>query len=90
MQVLCIENHIHTHNPQISVTKGEIYTSIATGAVGLTWRGVDMWHTLEELGKDTVGHVSIFIDLPSEEAQSFKKEEFVEIPQKLQPFYKQL
>lgn len=91
MQVLCIE----TANPgkvQISMIpqKGEIYDSYRIEAQGLFYKGVDAWHRLKELQPHEAAHVSLFIDLPSQEGQSFKKEENVEIPQELQPFYEQL
>lgn len=91
MQVLCIE----TTKPAPSekccdapVIKGEIYNSINILPYGIIFKGIDAWHHLEERrDKGDRYHVSVFIDLPSQEGQSFKKEESVEFPQKLQPFY---
>jgi hypothetical protein len=88
MQVLCIETQ--SGGSGSIVEKGGIYTSYRCKPDGNIYRGVDMWHKLEEIDPKDIAHASLFVDLPSEEGQSFKKEETVEIPQKLQPFYKQL
>ncbi len=92
MQVLCIKTATPDKRFIISMIpqKGQLYNSYRVEPQGLIWEGVDLWHRLEELKPEEAAHVSLFIDLPIEEEQSFKKEETVEIPQKLQPFYAQL
>jgi len=93
MQVLCIQGS-YKQTPGCKdkpVIKGEVYNSLNVLSYGRTFNGIDAWHTLEE--RNTKGdkyHVTLFIELPSQEGQSFRKEETVEIPQKLQPFYEQL
>ena len=92
MQVLCIENGTLQpgHAVKLIPKKGEIYNSIRIEPVGYVYKNLDMWHRLKELNPLDAAHISLFIELPSQEGQSFKKEETVEIPQKLQPFYAQL
>ncbi len=87
MQVLCIQSSSGKASfgcQDKPVDKGEIYTPITTK----TYFG-HPYHQLEERPNGDCYLTSIFIDLPKEEGQSFKKEETVEIPQKLQPFYSQ-
>jgi len=88
-QVLCIETASTPTSYHMSLVpqKGEIYNAYKTESVGQKYKNIDMWHRLEEMLPKEAAHVSIFIDLPKEEGQSFKKEETVEIPQKLQPYY---
>jgi len=88
MQVLCIEKG--KGYAILIPQKGEIYNSIKIVPQGFLHKNIDMWHDLKEGGDGDHFHISLFIDLPSEEGQSFKKEETVEIPQKIQPFYAQL
>jgi hypothetical protein len=64
------------------VIKGEIYTP--NNQINKSgW----IYYMLEERPNRDCYYSKIFIDLPSEEGQSFKKEETIEIPQKLQPYY---
>ena len=84
MQILCIETQ---SNSTSEVKKGTIYTSLRIFPTGVVYRGIDRWHKIEEINPMDDAHISLFIDLPSEEGQSFRKEETVEIPQKLQPYY---
>lgn len=93
-QLLCIETtKILPQNKcqDAPIYKGEIYNSISVAPYGILYNGVDAWHHLEERKhKGDRYHISVLIELPSQEGQSFRKEETVEIPQKLQPFYEQL
>jgi len=93
MQILCIETSVPRDGEYYdeNVKKGELYTSTFLGKIGvLDSSGIDLWHRLAERIPDNLYSATLFIGLPSQEGQSFRKEETVEIPQKLQPFYAQL
>jgi hypothetical protein len=86
-QVLCIETGRGPARKK--PIKGNIYNSKGIFQQKIFYKGVDAWHSLEEMIPGDMAHVCLFIDLPSQEGQSFKKEETVEIPQELKPFYSQ-
>jgi hypothetical protein len=72
MQVLCIQS-LSYPGYRIHVKKGEIYHPTFTGPQGVLWGGLDMWHRLEEFNPTDYAHVSLFIDLPSQEGVVFSK-----------------
>ncbi len=86
MQVLCIEGEVGKCTSIFNPKPGEIYNSVNVIEYK-PFRGINAWHVLEEAAFGDIFHITSFIDLPSEEGQSFKKETSVEIPQKLQPYY---
>jgi len=78
MQVLCIETG--KGNAAFNVQKGNIYNSLLIEEINKVYKGIDLWHKIEESPVDIDRyHVTIFVELPNEEGVVFsKKEELIE------------